>query len=406
MSKISEKCYTMTTLSKRLAAIPRDCIECDASCGKTNPQKRCSRCQFVYYCSAECQKRHWPEHKSDCKTAKNIKLAMMGLTEDVPVSFPESLSGINTECCICLADEIDTPVVLENCRHAFCVACLTEWQRVVPKSEDRRETCPICRSEASNVVNSMLEKAQMYASRANRCQATDDVKKRYREEALEEVEKVLRIRPPHLQAFFTKAEILKSLGDPGMAIETLSQMAELDDQRQAEVAHIESLLQRAEDEQEELLDEAELIQKNSGSRLKGGKARHFDLKLLQAEAYQDMKEWEEAMKIYISLLEATMSVDEDIVGSPIQQRQIFMGLSRCFYEAGVYEKSISAASAAIEMNPHFPGVYKFKALSQRAMGELDEAVKTMTRAVLYETPWDDDNKAEALRLYDELTTEN
>jgi tetratricopeptide (TPR) repeat protein len=235
----------MATLSERIAAIPRDCIECDASCGKSNPQKRCSRCHFVYYCSAECQKRHWSEHKTDCKAAKTIKLSMMGLNEDVPVSFPESSVGINTECCICLEDKIDTPVVLENCRHAFCTACLIEWQRVVPTSEDRRETCcPICRSETSNVVDSMLEKARMYASRANRRGVTDEVKKRYREEALDEVEKVLRIDPPHLQAFFTKAEIVRELGDPGAAIEALNQMAELDDQRQAEAAQVEILLQR------------------------------------------------------------------------------------------------------------------------------------------------------------------
>jgi tetratricopeptide (TPR) repeat protein len=397
----------MTTLSERIAAIPRDCIECDASCGKSNPQKRCSRCQFVYYCSAECQKQHWSEHKHDCKAAKSIKLSMMGLTEDVPVSFPESSAAINTECCICLADEIDTPVVLENCRHAFCTACLIEWQRVVPTSQDRRETCcPICRSEASNVVDSMLEKARMYASRANRRGVTDELKKRYREEALQEVEKVLSIDPPHLQAFFTKAEILRPLGDPGAAIEALNQMAELDDQRQAEVAHVESLLQRAEaaeteSDEEALLDEAESLQKKSGNRLGGGEARLFDLKLLQAEAYQDMQEWEEAIKIYISILKV-----DGMVGSPVQYRQVFMGMSRCFFEISVYDKSIAAASTAIEMNPHFPGVYKYKALSQRALGELDEAVKTMTRAVLYEAPWDDVNKAEALKLYDEIATEN
>jgi tetratricopeptide (TPR) repeat protein len=125
------------------------------------------------------------------------------------------------------------------------------------------------------------------------------------------------------------------------------------------------------------------------------------LKLLQAEAYQDMQEWEEAIKIYISILKV-----DGMVGSPVQYRQVFMGMSRCFFEISVYDKSIAAASTAIEMNPHFPGVYKYKALSQRALGELDEAVKTMTRAVLYEAPWDDVNKAEALKLYDEIATEN
>jgi tetratricopeptide (TPR) repeat protein len=402
-----KKQYTMATISERIAAIPRECIECDASCGKANPKKKCSRCHLVYYCSAECQKKHWAQHKSECRSIESMKLSMMGLAEDVPVSFPQSSSGINTECCICLAEEIERPVVLESCRHAFCAACLIEWQRVVPLSQVQREKCPLCRSECSNVEASLLEKARMHAARANRRDASDEVKTSYREQALEEIDKFLRVDQPHLQAFFTKAEILRSLGDPAGAISTLNQMTEQDDQRQEEAAKVESLLQRAEAADTEgdevaLLDEAESLQKKMGNRLGGGKARLFDLKLLQAYSYQDMKKWEEAIRIYISMFEA---MDGTEVGSPVQQRKIFMGISQCFYETGKYEKSISSASAAIEMNPYFPGVYKFKALSQRAKGELGEAVKTMTRAVLYETPWDDDNRAEALKLYDELSSE-
>jgi len=29
----------------------------------------CSRCKFAYYCSQECQKKHWKEHKALCRPA-------------------------------------------------------------------------------------------------------------------------------------------------------------------------------------------------------------------------------------------------------------------------------------------------------------------------------------------------
>lgn len=42
--------------------------------GKTresNPLKKCTRCQVVYYCDADCQRRHWKVHKLDCLAVKD-----------------------------------------------------------------------------------------------------------------------------------------------------------------------------------------------------------------------------------------------------------------------------------------------------------------------------------------------
>lgn len=35
-------------------------------CGKADAPNMCSRCQAVYYCSAECQTKKWSTHKKDC----------------------------------------------------------------------------------------------------------------------------------------------------------------------------------------------------------------------------------------------------------------------------------------------------------------------------------------------------
>lgn len=37
-----------------------------AYCGKEG-NKRCSRCKSVVYCSSDCQKAHWKQHKGECK---------------------------------------------------------------------------------------------------------------------------------------------------------------------------------------------------------------------------------------------------------------------------------------------------------------------------------------------------
>jgi hypothetical protein len=40
---------------------------CCMGCGATRKLKACAKCKVARFCTAECQKRTWSEHKPHCK---------------------------------------------------------------------------------------------------------------------------------------------------------------------------------------------------------------------------------------------------------------------------------------------------------------------------------------------------
>jgi tetratricopeptide (TPR) repeat protein len=86
----------------------------------------------------------------------------------------------------------------------------------------------------------------------------------------------------------------------------------------------------------------------------------------------------------------------------VQQRSCWSELCRCYYELGDYDRAIRAGSFALEMNRHYEGAHKYVALAHKAKGDLQQARRTMNRAVLYETPWDEDNRRTQAQLFREV----
>lgn len=43
------------------------CIQCQKHSENNQRLKRCTGCLFMHYCSADCQRQHWPSHKVECK---------------------------------------------------------------------------------------------------------------------------------------------------------------------------------------------------------------------------------------------------------------------------------------------------------------------------------------------------
>ncbi|KIJ28732.1 hypothetical protein M422DRAFT_189415 [Sphaerobolus stellatus SS14] len=55
--------------------LPAEKLDKCQACGKGNDLQLCSRCGEVAYCSTECQKTDWKNHKSSCKKTDRIDLS-------------------------------------------------------------------------------------------------------------------------------------------------------------------------------------------------------------------------------------------------------------------------------------------------------------------------------------------
>jgi len=62
---------TLTCLTQSINGMQStDFSECCSCCGERHCLKKCSACKMVRYCSGDCQKLHWPNHKLFCKQLK------------------------------------------------------------------------------------------------------------------------------------------------------------------------------------------------------------------------------------------------------------------------------------------------------------------------------------------------
>ena len=66
--------------------------------------KRCSGCHATKYCSNRCQKKHWPEHKSLCKTIQEL------IARNQASSVPSSLG----KWAVC--HTLDTSTAYNSCK--------------------------------------------------------------------------------------------------------------------------------------------------------------------------------------------------------------------------------------------------------------------------------------------------
>jgi len=259
------------------------------------------------------------------------------------------------------------------------------------------------------VDQNSLDRASMHAARANKISGAE--KQAQCELALAEVQKILDADPADLRASHMRAEILLIAGDATSAVAAFKAVLELNcsneevrDERIQILARADAAHEAGDDDEADRLMSM-LEQGGTGPKVfASGERGLLETKLKLADAQQEMADWDAAKELYMSILR-DMGDDHTYGGLKLQLK-LWMGMTRIFFETGDYERAIcGSGSMAIAMNRHYPGVHKYVALSEKASGDLTAAVRTANRAVVYETPWDPNNKAENQALLDGLVAE-
>ena len=121
-------------------------LEKCANCKKFQPNmKRCGTCNKVRYCGKECQRKHWKEHKSNCKrsiTAPTSTLASCGQCKKQTSSIPcscGSVSYCSTEC-----QSLDWPVHKDKCTNTPSAksknTCNEANSEIMPSTQKEQDT--------------------------------------------------------------------------------------------------------------------------------------------------------------------------------------------------------------------------------------------------------------------------
>ncbi len=339
---------------------------------------------MVHYCSADCQKRHWNEHKPECIPIEVMRTKQLNSEVRCEV-VPAEAADVEIECSICL-EQATRPVTVAGCKHTFCFACLRRHQKFAPLNLGMQAKCPLCRAELPDVDIGILERAQLLGSRAAATSTSDEARARYCDEGLAEVQKILEASPSDNRATILRAELLHIQGNHRAGIEALDSVlrrAQEDGGWRGNLAQMEAQVRAAmEREANGDMDDAEMdalerqMDAMKASAPQNGVLPAVELvtiNLKKGEMIEALGEWAEALDVYKAIF-ATMEGPGD--GTAVQQRKLLSACSRCLYHKGDYEGAIGLGEGAIQTNRFFPGCHDYVARAQLAKGDVQAAIRT------------------------------
>src|SRR6056300_1334825 len=117
-----------------------------ANCGKAEVDdvklKNCTACKLVKYCSVECQKNHWKQHKKACKKrAAEIRDNRLFTQPD------ESHLGECPICCLPLPLDDRKSTIHTCCCKLICDGC-SHANKLREMEGGLEHKCPYCREPA------------------------------------------------------------------------------------------------------------------------------------------------------------------------------------------------------------------------------------------------------------------
>jgi tetratricopeptide (TPR) repeat protein len=446
-----------------------ECDQCGkadprARCANCRRMYYCNAaCQKLHWADHKCDCRSLSEMRC---TRLGFTKAQEGAFSSQNASA--ALAAESTDCGVCLGPII-SPVVHPACGHAFCYPCLQRYQTVAPSNTlwSRKEpgdadpafldgqaaTCPSCleRGEAAGTGKAVLERAALHCVRAEKF-ATPAEKRAEAERGLAEVARLEREvagamqleeaekLPEDIAALVLRSDLCAACGDLAAALAHVERALEVNESRElagdatavkvddkATDANemLESLEKdkyfdpmsergRAADaELQRRIEEMESTSSEERKKVTFVESALVDAQLRRAAVLEalagtpsDPYGWDAAAKAYQELLARSWPAGcVEASCSPTQMQAMYSGISRCCLGGGNLEGAVEFGHAAIEMNRSLPGVHRHVALAEREIGELDAAVRTASRAVLHEAPWDEENLKAAQATLETLTGE-
>jgi len=370
------------------------------------------------------------------------------MTRELPDSNKDDTKD-EGPCAICLEETITNPVSLP-CGHVFCFECVGQFQLATKKKEvstgeagtdggrivtafvpfntkedgsisfDTKDgsLCPYCRGEIPNVLKTTIERGTLYSKRAKALPKGSAEQTKYAKLAVAEFDSVLDVvgdkeladeeRVNNLMARFAVLKMTGEVRKPCSDIEfRLTMLYEKGEMMALLMADPKAMIKMS----TEITSLSELYYAILS------REEEYRVKRWKAQAHAALGEWDKAVDDYLSLMKEDL---KETKGGGVNIVTV-LGVMRSSYEmaqSGTYDsRGFDLAIKTCELPyhcqaRHWSGVHKYAALSHMAKGNMEEARKTIIRAILYEEHWNTDNLEENKRVLrmilanDRTTVEN
>mmetsp|Transcript_13230 Transcript_13230/g.33550 ORF Transcript_13230/g.33550 Transcript_13230/m.33550 type:complete len:263 (+) Transcript_13230:161-949(+) len=255
-------------------------------------------------------------------------------------------------------------------------------------------------------ADKLIERSIRLCVMAMKSGLSPEEKDNFSRQVIEELNKAARedLSHPGLLSCSAALSLLVN-GEPGKAAQKFAREIRIADGKYEKVRLIED---RRDDEVEALGTrkeaKAEMIAKKSeqdilsfGTQLID-EAR-YDVQLKLGEAKEAESDWRSALKYYMNLFK-----DDTRFPSVEQNKlsEVYTAIARCYLQLGQYNEAIDWGLKAVKFDRNVPGVHRLVAQAQKSSGDIKAARQTMSRAVFYETPWDEANVRSAKAFLEEL----